>query len=241
MNLSPTEVDAFLKYLFTTLARKPKRLKLHQTAQVARHLHAIVYEMREGEERSELERLTDTIWLAISRFAEVKLAGREDVIGFLRQHSGTYLNSFDIQEIEKFIEGRPAPIRQPFRPPALMGTDRSLSTSPARLQDDLTERIFIAYHALRRIEVKGARRRVADALNQLGIETGARSKTATDWGADEVIERVKQFQDQLDQNLPKRPTAAAELRAFIEDRRSRRVDSWITEFRRSHRREFRTE
>jgi len=63
MNLRPTEVDAFLKYLFTTVARKPRRLKLQQTAQAARYLHAIADEMRGGRERSELARLADTLWL----------------------------------------------------------------------------------------------------------------------------------------------------------------------------------
>ena len=130
MNLRPTEVDAFLKYLFTTLARKPRRLKLHQTAQVARYLHAIADEMREGRERSNLADVAETLWLALSRFAQVKLAEKQDVIAFLQQHAGTYLNSFDIKEIQKLIHGLPAPTRQPFRSQALMGTSSRFRQGP---------------------------------------------------------------------------------------------------------------
>jgi hypothetical protein len=230
MNLRPTEVDAFLKYLFTTLKRKPRRLKLHQTAQVARYLHAIVYRMQESRERAALADLAETLWFALSRFAQVKLAEKQDVIAFLQQHAGTYLNSFDIQEIEKLIQGLPAATKQPFRPPALMGTEQSLSTWPARLQDDLTERIFVAYHALRKIEVKGARRKVAEALNQFAHEPGVRTVT-TDWGADEVIERVKQFQDRLVRDFRRLQPKELSEAEFVSRRCRKLIDDWISHFR----------
>jgi hypothetical protein len=189
--------------------------------------------MRGGRERSELARLADTLWLALSRFAQVKFAEKQDIIAFLQQHASTYLNSFDIQEIEKLIKERPAPTRQPFRPPALLGAQPSLSTSPARLQDDLTERIFVAYHALRMIEVRPARGKVAEALNQFGIESGVRSDTANDWGADEVIERVKQYQDRLIRDFQRLQPEGLSEADFVSQRREKLVDNWIFHFRSS--------
>jgi hypothetical protein len=76
-----------------------------------------------------------------------------------------------------------------------------------RLQDDLTERIFIAYHALKQIHVKKTRDLIAKKLNSLGAppnQTDAKSGSA--WGEPEVNSRVMQFRKVLLAEAPKRNT-----------------------------------
>ena len=95
-------------------------------------------------------------------------------IQFLKEHARTYFASFDIDRLVEFIRKRQEPTRHAefFRPPKLLGKGRSVSgQGPARLKDDLTERIYVAYHALRRIRIRNARGRIAAVLNRLGLET----------------------------------------------------------------------
>ena len=70
----PDEIELFLEFLCTTVARKPRRLKLQETAHVARYLDAVAEQLPESDGRAELERLTQTLWRAIRRLTPVKFA-----------------------------------------------------------------------------------------------------------------------------------------------------------------------
>ena len=68
MILLSAEIGPFLESLFSGAARKPKRLKLKPTASVARYLKAVAWEAQPSQEREELERLVDVIWLAMLQY-----------------------------------------------------------------------------------------------------------------------------------------------------------------------------
>jgi hypothetical protein len=231
--LLSAELGPFLEFLFSGVARKPKRLKVKQTASVARYLKTVAWEAQPSQEREELERLVDVIWLTMLRFGQINIAEKQEVIHFLNEHAHTYLNSFDVDKIVKFVESRKEPTTQAdsFRPPMLVGKERSISSGDtARLQDDLTERIYVAYHVLRRTRTPNARGYIAKVLNKLGLATRARSGTVTEWGANEVIERVKQFQDKMKQQLPP-GLSEADRATRIEKQRNKLVDGWISGYR----------
>jgi hypothetical protein len=200
---------------------------------VARYLKAVAWEAQPSRESEDLERLVETIWLAMLRFGQINIAEKQEVIHFLNEHAHTYLNSFDVDKIVKFLDSRKEPARHAdsFRPPMLTGKGGSISSrDPARLQDDLTERIYVAYHVLRRTRTPNARGYIAKVLNQLGFATRARARTVTDWGAYEVFERVKQFENRMKQQLPP-GLSQADRATRIERQRAKLVDGWISNYR----------
>lgn len=194
------EIERFLQYVFRTIARKPKLLKLKETAGVVRYLKAAAVEAMVGLERHAVEQLAELIWLITLDCGQIKMAPKEEVIQFLKEHANTYLASYDIAKLVEFVQNLKAPSNDAefFQPPKLKGKDRSASgDGPAQLQDDLTERIYAAYHALRRTQIRDARGRIATVLNEMGYVTGARSATECRWGPSEVIERVRQYEDRM--------------------------------------------
>jgi hypothetical protein len=89
----------------------------------------------------------------------------------------------------------------------------------------------VAYHALPRIEVRPARGKVAEALNQFAHEPAVQSVTATGWGADEVIERVKQYQDRLIRDFRRLQPKGLSEAEFVSQRCDKLIDNWIARFR----------
>jgi hypothetical protein len=162
--LSQEQIGPFLQYLFKEIARKPRRLKLKQTAGVARYLKAVAAEAQGSTQREVVNHLAEVLWLTMLDSGEIEIATKKEAIQFLKTHSLTYLASFDVNRVLEYLENLPAPSRHAefFRPPKLKGASRSASgQGPARLQNDLTERIYAAYHALRRTGIRDARGRIA--------------------------------------------------------------------------------
>src|SRR5579864_9297931 len=159
---------------------------------------------------------------------QIKIAPKEEAILFLKMHALTYLASFDLNRIVEYLQNQPEPSRHAdfFRPPKLRGAYRTAWGQPARLQDDLTERIYAAYHALRRTGIRDARGRIATVLNELGYKTGVRSLTECRWGPAEVNERVRQFEDRI----VRRHRLSKRDRTQKERLRKTQVDSWIHGF-----------
>jgi hypothetical protein len=218
-----------LEFLFCDIARKPKQLKLKETARVARYLKAVAWEAPPSSERDTVEHLASVIWLAILQSGQIEIALKQEVIQFLKEHAHTYLASFDIGKIMEYLQKLKAASRHGefFRPPKLMGAMRSASgKGPARLQDDLTERIYVGYHALRRARIRNARGRIATVLNQLRFAVGVPSATEWKWGSYEVIERVRQFEDRI----ARQHRLSKQDRTKQEQLRDMLVDSWIHSF-----------
>ena len=227
--LSQEQIAPFLQFLFRGIARKPKQLKLKQTAGVARYLKAVAAEAQGGTQRDNVNRVAEVLWLTMLDSGQIKIAPKEEAIQFLKTHALTYFASFYVNTIVEFLQNQPEPSRHTdfFRPPKLMGARRTaLGQGPARLQDDLTERIFAAYHALRRTGIRDARGRIATVLNELGYEPSVRSVTECKWGPSEVNERVRQFGDRI----VRRHRLSQGDRAQKERLRNMLVDNWIHGF-----------
>jgi hypothetical protein len=198
---------------------------------VARYLRALALEMSARQERALVQRLSEMVWLTLFDRGEIRMAAKQQAIHFLKEHAKTYLNSFDINRIVQLVTelGEPSRHAETLRPPRLMGRQRSVhGQGKAQLQDDLSERIYVAYYALRRAGTKNARTRIAAALNRFHLKTRARPGTERTWGSAEVMERVRQFEDRLmrQHRLLGRPHPAQQ----IERLRNMLVDSWIHGF-----------
>jgi hypothetical protein len=233
-SLSKEEAGRFLSYVFGQLARKPRRLKLTETARVARYLKAIAAELPGSPQRVMLDRLAEMIWLTFLEVGRIEIGTKPEVIRFLQEHAHTYLSSFDIEGIVEQVDklDEPSRRRESFQPANLMGGGRSVpGGKPARLRDDLTERIYAAYYALRRASIRNARSHIAAVLNHLGIRTQARSDTTQTWGSPEVIERVQQFEDGIVRRQRLARFDGVERIKEIARLRDMLVDSWIFGFR----------
>lgn len=227
--LSAGDAGAFLEFLFRDVAIKPTPLKLKQTARVARYLRALVLEMPAGREREMLDRLSEIIWLTLLDRGPIQVAEKGEAINFLREHSKTYLNSFDTNRILEIVQNLDIPTKFVFRPPQLMARGRSVQGSgKAQLQDDLTERMYVAYYALQRATVKNVRTEIAKTLNRIGLKTRAGRGTDQAWGPEEVIERVRQFEDRLVRTH--RLVESPDRHQQIERLRDMLVNSWIHGF-----------
>jgi hypothetical protein len=227
--LSPEENGPFLEFLFGKIARKPKQLKLKETAGVARYLKAAAVEAGASPERGTIERLAEVIWLTMLDSGQIEIAPKGEAIQFLKTHALTYLASFDVNRISEYLANLPEPARHAefFQPPKLKGASRSAwGQGRARLQDDLTERIYVAYHALRRTGTRNTRGRIATVLNEKGYETGVRSVTQCRWGPAEVNERVRQFGDRI----VRQHRLTKGDRRHQERLRNTLVDTWIHGF-----------
>ena len=227
--LSQEEIGPFLQYVFREIARKPKQLKLKQTASVARYLKAVAAEAQGHAQRDTVDRVAEVLWLTMLDSGQIKIAPKEEAVQFLKTHALTYLASFDVNSLVEYLQNQPEPSRHTdfFRPPKLRGANRTAwGQGPAGLQDDLTERIYVAYHALRRAGIRNARGRIASVLNELGYEPSVRSVTECKWGPSEVNERVRQFGDRIvrQHRLSKRDMTQKERL------RNMRVDAWIHGF-----------
>lgn len=170
------------------------------------------------------------IWDTLLDTGRIAIAEKAAVLQFLQEHKQTYLAYFDVDRMVDFIQQCEEPSRHKelFQAPKLLGKGRSVSgLGPGRLQDDLSERIYVAYYALRRFGIRNARGRITFVLNALGLHTNPRSKAVGTWGSAEVNERVQQFEARMarQQRLPKK-TAPEEIQRL----RNMRVDSWIHGF-----------
>ncbi len=253
--LNPSERDAFLEYVFSLIAKRPRALRLRDGAGVARYLKTLAWEMEPGPRRYLLDRLADVIWRTLFQFAPLPMSERQRVVEFLQEHADTYLAAFDIEAAVKWVQesAEPPPEAGSARPPHLMSRRLSASgTGNPQLRDDLSERVYAAYHALRRARVHNARGRIACVLNQKGFTTQPRGRTSKRWGSYEVYERVKHYEAGVktrlkrllmrqQQEAPLPASQAARLAKQIPDQARRSahsaVDKWIYLFHSSQRQE----
>jgi hypothetical protein len=109
--LSKEQIGPFLQYLFRGIARKPKRLKLKQTAGVARYLKAVAAEAPGSAQRDNVDHLAEVLWLTMLDSGQIEIAPKEEVIQFLKTHALTYLASFDVDSTLEYLENLQAPSR----------------------------------------------------------------------------------------------------------------------------------
>ena len=87
--LTREEIGPFLEFLFCDIARKPRLLKLKETARVARYLKAAAWEAQPSSERDTVEHLATVIWLAMLQSGQIEIALKPEVIHFLKEHAHT--------------------------------------------------------------------------------------------------------------------------------------------------------
>jgi len=221
--LMTEQADAFLEWLFSAIARRPRPLSLREGAEVARYLKGLAWEAKEGPLRQHLDWLAEIIWGTVFTYAPFQPAGKKSVVRFLTTHDATYLAGLDVKVALQHVQESPEPALASAlsAPPRVMGRNISVSgAGTPQLRDDLSERIYVAYHALRRAGIHGARGRIASALNQRGVTTRARPATGNEWGPSEVSERVKQYEARL-RSLKDRRSMA------LQAGRGKVVDKWL--------------
>ena len=227
--LARSEAEAFLEYLFSAVAQRPRPLSLREGAGVARYLKALAWETPPGAARALLERLGEVLWGTLLQHAPFAMSRKPAVVAFLEKHASTYLAGFDVEVALKQVRTSNPPRQTTALPaPRLMSRKLAVSGSGSPwLSDDLSERSYAAYHALRQAGIHNARGRIAAVLNQCGLQTRARHGTLRGWGSYEVYERVKQYEARLKKWIPagRGPSAVKQGRQSL-------VDRWIFAFHR---------
>jgi hypothetical protein len=221
--LQPSEVEPYLDYLFGNVARRPKPIRLREGAAAARFLQELARQAPAGEVRQLLSILAGVIWRTVLQNAPFSMGPKEAVVELLRKHASTYLVAFDVEAAVKYVQEAQPPIpRIRSEAPRLLSRRLAVQADSAGQRlDDVSERIYAGYHALRRARVHKARRRIAEVLNRYRILRQPRGATEATWGSDEVMERVKQYEDGWKGNHPGSDSKA--LRQW----RSAQVDRWL--------------
>jgi hypothetical protein len=256
-SLEASEVDAFLASLFQDVAQRPEPLALREAASVVRYLRLLAwkgvprnvasqgsealkkyYESQDCERdrhaRPKVERLADVLWGCLSQWGLIEPCTREKARLFLRQHSRTYLagnpllrtaqqivNDFVIPPLE---HDEP----EPFQPPhAMSGSLTAQGVGNPRLKNDLSERIYAAFHALKRTNMKLIEPRIAEALARRAVP---RRGPKSQWTYQTVHERIKAYEQQQRKELHETTgTRASDER--MGEWRDRLVNKWISGYR----------
>jgi hypothetical protein len=193
----PPSNEEFLDFLFGTIARRPAALSLRSGASVARYLDRLAYEAEPGSDRQFLLSLSKVIWGRVFQFAPFKMAKKQEVVQFLETFAPTHLAGYRVATALDLVKSDLSP--KPYRPPTVLRTPYMSITmgnqSKRKITDDLSERIYAAYWALRLAKISGASH-VAEALNRQGVRTKSRTGDHT-WSGYEVAERIKQYENRL--------------------------------------------
>jgi hypothetical protein len=189
--MSPTPHE-LLEFLIATVARKPPAVPFRIGASVARYLDDLAYHHR-GEERKLLLLLSSAVWRQVFQFANFQTATKEQTLQFLETFMPTLLSDYDVKRGMGLVSSHARPGKHQI-PKVLRSVNLSITMGPGspRLSDDLTERIYVAYWALRLKSVHGASRFVAETLNRHKIPNGSRQGDGA-WSGYDVQARVKQF------------------------------------------------
>lgn len=192
----PPTPHELLEFLIATLARKPPAVPFRTGASVARYLDDLAYECK-GDERKTLLLFSKAVWRQVFQFGKFRTAAKNQTLQFLETFTETLLADYDVKAVMSTVAAHPAPNKH--RTPRILRSVNfgiSMGSQSRRLSSDLTERIYVAYWALRFGRVHGASRLIADTLNRYRVPTGSRQGDGT-WSPYEIQDRVKQFDKSL--------------------------------------------
>jgi hypothetical protein len=192
----PPTPHELLEFLIATLARKPPAVPFRTGASVARYLDDLAYECK-GDERKTLLLLSKAVWRQVFQFAEFKIAAKDQTLQFLETFTQTLLADYEVKAVMSMVAAHQAPSKH--RTPRILRSVNlgiSMGAGSRRLSSDLTERIYMAYWALRFGRVHGASGLIAKTLDRYQVPTGSRQGDRT-WSSYEIQDRVKQFDKSL--------------------------------------------
>lgn len=220
--LEEKEIEPFLEETLGGLGRRPPEIRLKEGARVARFLRRLALEgvpkqqpdtplsgnqQRDQEQVSEhhqlrLHELGETIWNILLQNAPIEPAKPTAAIRFLKRYESTFLTHHRVPEALNTIQalGLPAESKDTFSPPNLVApTITSTGEGNPRLSDDLSERIYVTYFALRRQKKRGVGKEIANVLERLQIGR-IRSKEGV-WTYEVVQDRIKQYKRRKSREL----------------------------------------
>jgi len=232
--LEGAEADAFLEWLFSGLARRPRPLSLWKGIAVARYLKLLAWEAPVGKMRGELVWLSDQVAKMVLDYAPYAAADKHLVVEFLEEYADTYLATIKAQlgldRLIDYTRQAPAPSRaKPNRPPNLVTADEArVGKGNPHLADDLSERIYAGFYALKRAGISRASRTVAEHLNRAGRKVRTLADQDDAWDEYSVRERIKEFGAKL------RRQHGTAGKAATQRRRDSLVDRWVEMFRVRH-------
>jgi hypothetical protein len=238
--LSAEEVEDFLSHLFENVAYKPSPLKLKDAA-VARFLlllslhgvprHPPGEVSKEADEdrkvRLMLDRFAWEIFDRILSCGEFKPSTKEVALCFLEKHRRRYFcprwrGDTRTEQALKFVKSHELPMDayNPFKSPVLIGPQLNMQGHRShRVDNDVSERVFAAYHALAEAGVKSRGKRIADALNKADVPQTRGGKAQ--WAYADVHDRVKSWEKQ--ELKSRKHVSTEQLRKLS-------IDRWVSYF-----------
>lgn len=199
--LDPSQADEFLRFLFSTVARRAGVIRLHEGAAVAQYLKELAWRLPAGAGRTHFDRLSRQVWRTTLRVAAIKPSGKQKAARFLRRHHGTHFRGSVVDRTLELLEQVDVPDEEIEA--AARSSEASLVSERMSIQgkafdhlhDDLSERIYAGYHALRLAGIPGARGRVMQALKAQRLTRKVPKGKSTTWDGAAVADRVKQYRD----------------------------------------------
>jgi hypothetical protein len=185
--------------------------------------------------RKQTERLALRIWHELLSYIEGAITPKA-ALAFLRKHEGTHFaDSLDIDAALRLVETfelPPGTSRVLGRPHLVSARSRAFGQENPRLQNNLSECIYAAYHALRRSKVTRVSHLVAEALTRAEVRDAAKGKPP-EWTYTEVHDRLKVYERSFQGAFLKGrgQQTVATNRIELERRRIEIANKWIRSFR----------
>lgn len=217
--LEQSECNAFLRFLYQDVAKKPQKLALRETLRVARYLRTLALVDRSGassgldldqlrEKQAAALTLSEVIWIQYLIYGSVEPSTQVETLAYLERHRDTYFASIPyIELVRQLVEEFQIPDdAQDFSdPPRFMSKSMDVvGTGEARVMSDLSERIYVGYYAVLDLEADSAFGMVAQALQHASVyrRTWKKEESSPEWDWTDVREVVKGAQKQLRKQHP---------------------------------------
>jgi hypothetical protein len=258
LTLRTSEVDDFLRFLLFDVARRPADLKIRECIRVARYLDWLiaggVEKARLGTGQSSLgafprpalsaeerdkkrctQQIADLLWRRVRTLNAQDAASNGEALSFLERHAPTHFANPFIERTLELVRDFdvPAADMRPRQQPTLVSASMMAYGSDPHLLDDLSERLFVADHALKRAGLSRRRKKIAEVLNKGHIQTRRRLRrdaAEQEWLPEDVHERVKAFEERMKRRLV-RTQADLNPKELLLAERDAMTSRWIAHYR----------
>lgn len=243
--LREDEVHPFLNFLFGDIARRPAVLDISRTAHAVRFLQLLsahgvptaVAERGPSEARSFLEKsapqrafladLAEAIWKKLFVLGDATPSNKLTAKAFLTKHASTYFAELDTTRAIEILDelDMPQSALETFtRPTLISSTMRAQGAISPHLRDDVSERIYAAYHAFKAAKVKNRLRLIAETLAKFEVES------RTEWTYKVVNDRLRRFGRSLQKHFEAQ-VGPVKAERVLQGWCATLVNRWILSFR----------